>query len=240
MKYIFTEIGIHKINIIIMCLVLFLLCIQSIAPLYSTTTEGFENTKHYTFIHVPKTGGTAINKILENYSDNFDLYSNHFHNMVATKYNRPILCIREPTERFLSIYKYWKQHVHKFYPKINTSIKYFIKLLKENSKFLLFGNPPFLSEYHYFQQSQFIDPSVYSYSIVLIYDKEKMEKKINTLLKYLNLSKQPVSLPFKNVSKDTNVELDEEDLQFIQQKYYNDYQLWNDLHQHPDKFLKVI
>ena len=239
MKYIFTEIGLHKINIIILSLVFILLCIQ----LYATTSkgfEGFENTRRYTFIHVPKTSGSALHKVLDKYPKNFDVYSNHFHNMVATKFNRPILCIREPTDRFLSIYKYWRQHAPKFYPKINTSLKYFIQLLKKKSKFLLVGNPPFLSEYHYFQQVNYIDPSVYPYSIIIMYDKNQMEAKTNALLKYLEITEKDVPVPVKNVSLKTDVQLDDEDLQYVQEKYKDDYQLWDELQQHPEKFLKIF
>ena len=234
MKYIFTYTVLHILNIIILCLVLFLVYIQFIAEY----KEGFENTKKYTFIHVPKTGGSALNKVLEKYKKDFDLYSNHFHNMVATKYNRPVLCIREPVDRFVSLYKYWRQYITDAVPNIDTSVKHFIHLLKNESKYLLIH--PIISEYHYFQQANYIDSSVYPYAVIMTYDKYNMEKKTNNLLDYLNITEYMVSLPVQNVSKETDVYLDNEDLEFIRYKYKDDFKLWYEIQNHPEKFLKVL
>jgi Sulfotransferase family len=230
----------HK-NIVVPILVLFAILI-----IYFTfkpcLMESFENTKKYTFIHVPKTGGTAINKLLQNnYSSYFDLYSNQYHNMVATKNNRPILCIREPTDRFLSIYNYWNTHVNEYHQNVDTSFKNFVHLLKTDSDSLLFGYPPILSEYHYFPQSSYIDPSVYSHAIVITYDKNKLEDKVNSLLEYLGISNNNNnSLTQETVSNHTDVNPDSEDMNFIRERYNDDYLLWNKLNKQPDLFLKVF
>jgi hypothetical protein len=203
--------------------------------------EHFTSTKKHTFIHVPKTGGTSINKLLEReYPSHFDLYSNQYHNIVATKFNKPVLCIREPTDRFLSLHNYWSTFVNDHHEGVDTSLKNFISLMKQNSPTLLFGNPPVLSEYHYFKQSNYIDPSVYPYSVVLTYDKDKLESKVNALLNYLNISKKYNTLPKETVSKKTNETPDGDDLNFIKDRYYEDYLLWDKLNQNPGAFLKVF
>lgn len=49
-----------------------------------------------------------------------------------------------------------------------------------------------------------------------------------------------VSLPVQNVSKETDVYLDNEDLEFIRYKYKDDFKLWYEIQNHPEKFLKVL
>jgi hypothetical protein len=249
-KSIFTKTKLTSFHLFLLLMVVVILGIGlglggsriiSTAPLHTQDREGFKEIKKYTFIHVPKTGGSAMHKVLEKHSQHFDLYSNHFHNLVATKYNRPVLCIREPTDRFISIYKYWKQHVPKFHPKIDTSVKHFIQMLKTDAGELLIGNPPFLSEYHYFPQSHFIEPSVYSHSIVVLYDKHNLQQKTGKLLKYLEITgSQTIQMPVERVSENAEVKLDEEDRKFIREKYREDYELWEILNRQPEKFKKVL
>jgi hypothetical protein len=236
-NYLFTNLILFLFFILVLWAIIFFSPFSS-----SSVREYFNQTHKNTFIHVPKTGGSAIHKVMKKkYPDNFDVYSNHFHNLVATQYNQPILCIREPIDRFLSIYKYWKQNVHDFYPMINTSVKYFIYCLKNNSDKLLFGNPSILSEYHYFPQSYFIAPDAYPYSIVLIYDKTEMKEKLQSLFEYLNLENpENFKLKMNNVSKKTDIILDEEDLHFIYNRYHDDFVLWDKLNQQPEMFKKVI
>ena len=112
--------------------------------------------------------------------------------------------------------------------------------MKKRSNLLLFGDPPIMSEYHYFPQSNYIDPSVYSNSIVVTYDKDKLEDKVNALLKHLNISNIHNSLGQETVSQHTDVIPDDEDLKFIKEKYKDDYALWSNLNQQPDQFLKVF
>jgi len=235
-NYLFTNLFLWIVFILVIWIIVILF------PCSTSVREYFNQTNKYTFIHVPKTGGSAIHKVIKKkYPEYFDVYSNHFHNLVATQYNQPILCIREPIDRFVSIYKYWKQGVRKHHPTIDTSVKYFIYCLKNNSDKLLFGNPPILSEYHYFPQSYYLSPNVYSYATVLVYDKTNMEEKLHTLFEYLQLENpDSFKLKKKNVSKKTEVVLDEEDIEFIHNRYHDDFVLWDNLNQHPEMFKKVI
>jgi hypothetical protein len=81
---------------------------------------------------------------------------------------------------------------------------------------------------------------VYPYAVIMTYDKYNMEKKTNNLLDYLNITEYMVSLPVQNVSKETDVYLDNEDLEFIRYKYKDDFKLWYEIQNHPEKFLKVL
>jgi hypothetical protein len=200
--------------------------------------ENFETTIKYTYIHVPKTGGSSIIKFLNNYSEYFDCSSHILHNIVATTFNRPILCIREPIDRIKSQYKYWRQHKEFYTDK--TSFKHFINLLKNNSNDLFVENNT-ITEYHYFPQYYYIDPSVYKYAVILAYDKDTMNDKVNQLISYLLIPNRSIELQKDNVSVEIdNIEIDNEDMDFILTIYKNDFQLWDDLKNKPELFLKVI
>ena len=224
--------------IILLLLLLFLFILQS-----NFTLEGYENHKMYTYVHIPKTGGSSIIKYLKKYSEHFDLKSNHFHDIIATKQNNPVLCIREPMERFYSMYKYWKQHIHDQYPEIDDSVKNFINLVNKKSNYLVLGpsNQPFIHKQHYMPQSTYLKSDVYRYAIVIKYDKENMGDKMNKLLDYLHIKNKNIKLLRENVSKYDDIELlDEEDREFIMNTYYTDFELWNHIQKNPHLFLKVI
>ena len=64
----------------------------------------------YTFIHIPKCGGSPVENYFEqHYSDRI---FGTTHKWLSTKDNNPIVIIREPIERFISLYYYWKNGSH--------------------------------------------------------------------------------------------------------------------------------
>ena len=98
------------------------------------------NLPIYQFVHVPKTGGTAVEVLFEkNYIDRI---VGTTHKWVCKIDNNPIVIIREPIERFISAYHYWKNGSHGRNSRDNTfhekydsyTIKDFIQLQKERKK----------------------------------------------------------------------------------------------------------
>ena len=65
----------------------------------------------YTFVHPTKSGGTSLlNTILAHYSEYFKEMG---HKYTCNEEN-PVIVIREPFDRFLSMFNYWKYGSEKY------------------------------------------------------------------------------------------------------------------------------
>ena len=99
-----------KILVILICALFLLLFLYL---LFSKKIEKFDDIKayddaeKYSFIHIPKTSGLSIKKFITNYSDYFNYLG---HEEIAATDNNPIVVLREPLDRFISFFKYWKQN----------------------------------------------------------------------------------------------------------------------------------
>ena len=97
-------------------------------------------------------------------------------------------------------------------------------------------------EVHYDPQSNWIKKDVYSNTIVIKYE-EDLNNKIIDLLKYLNIENKGIRLEKSNITRkleNEKVILDDEDIAFIKEKYKDDFELLDDLNNHPELFLHVI
>lgn len=213
-----------------------------------------ESQTKYTFIHIPKCGGSSVEKYFEEH------YSNHIigttHKWVCEKDNNPIVIIRNPVDRFISLYHYWKNGSHgrnsrgtEFTEKYgNYNIKDFIKLFKHNSDAikknymheLVSG---YMWRVHYFLQTYWINPNFYENSIVIIYE-DDLSNKINKLLDYLGIENKNIELVRSNITRkkegEEDVKLDEEDMEFLNEFFHEDFDLWNTAHNNPECFKHVI
>ena len=191
----------------------------------------------YTFIHPTKVAGSAFIKYVEEH------YPYHFeykgHHVKVSQVQNPIIFIRDPYDRFISMYKYWKygssdykdhQHKRDHLEKVSKySIKDFIQFVKNRDPILV---TPFTSFTHILPQSWWIQDSDYSKTLVIYYDREKMEEKVFALLNFLEkkdilLNKK---IPFTkiNVSDGNSTEkivLDMEDQEEIFKIYKDDFEL---------------
>lgn len=178
--------------------------------------ESFENK----FVHIPKTAGSSIGNFLSNYDID---YLGHDHNAN--------IVIRDPIDRFNSTFKYWKRLC--MYEQIcddQVHLKDFIEYIKTDNEKMLISTH--YKKWHYLPQSNYIDPTNYKNTIIIKYSKTDMNKKMKTLLKYLNISDKGIELPSENLSPEFEVRLDDIDLQWIYMYYQKDFELYNNLNNH--------
>jgi hypothetical protein len=201
-----------------------------------------DNTNKFTFVHPTKCGGTSVENFLnKHYSKYF--YINYHYNKCKNN-NNPVIIVRDPIDRFKSMYKYWKngseifihknKHINKFK---NINIKTFIELIKNKSD-ILYNN--FLKNIHYAPITDWIKVSNYNKLIIVKYCKDlniPFQKMINSF----NIPNLNIPIPHSNVSKNKeNIVLDEEDLQFIQEYFKKDYELIELINTNPRLFRGVF
>ena len=208
-------------------------CKENLDFAHKTNSFGYE-TKKYSFIHIPKTSGSSFSTFIRNYPEHFTVENHH---VVATEKNNPVIIIREPYDRFCSMYYYWRDdNVDKH----NTTIKEFINYIKKNDKILITGRT---EEYHFFPQSYYLQPNVYKHAIVIRYDKnnEIMNERVNEMIDYLEIPQKNIKLTEVNISQNKNeIFLDENDKLDIKEIYHDDFILWNVVNKSPFVFLKVF
>jgi len=204
----------------------------------------YNKMQKYTFIHPTKCGGTAVEQYFQNNYSNIITGSGHKN--VCTAINNPIIIIRDPIDRFISMYNYWKNgstnglyiRDNNFIKKYgNYTIKDYIKLLKTNAVRDL--NHKFTWRQHYAAQTSWIKKDYYKNAIVIKYD-ENLDTKIHELLNYLNITDKNIILNKVNVTKKDEVILDNDDINFIKNRYNSDFELINNINNKPELFKKVI
>ena len=203
-----------------------------------------KNKNKFTFVHPTKCGGTSIAEILRNnYSKFFTVV--YEHKTLCYDRNNPIILVRDPVDRFKSMYKYWKYGSEKYgnnlkiknYNKNNITIKDYINLIKIKSPIL---NSSYTWDKHYSPITDWIKVSNYKYLIIIKYCKDlnvPFQKMINTL----NIPNLNIKIPHINISKTReDIILDEEDLQFIKEHFKKDYELIDLINTNPTLFRSVF
>ena len=162
--------------------------------------------------------------------------------------NNPIIIIRDPIDRFISMYKYWKygsldidkyRRNSVFLQNYNQySIKDFIRLIKNKQHDNLYQS--FTWDQHFEPITNWINNVDYTNIIVILYTKN-LNGKINKLLEVLKIKPKPVELPIINISNNKeNIQLDDDDILFIKSYFADDFKLYDDVKNSPELFKYVL
>jgi len=183
----------------------------------------------YQFVHIPKTGGTCIEDAIEmNYTDKFVYKKPHALKCVNNEISITIL--RDPYERFISMFKYWKSgsdlrsRPDDFVEKYGEyTIKDYINLLKVDSPAL---TRAFTWDFHYAPATFWINNTNYKKIIIIKYCSD-LDRKFKKLLTLLRIKDKQVPVPKTNVSTiKSEIILDEEDKAYIRKRFAGDFRLW--------------
>ena len=192
--------------------------------------EGFK------LIHPTKTGGTYICDTLHAHTLIAKPAGHHV--PVCGQHPKPIISVREPFDRFKSMYKYWRFGGNKYgvSGRKDGSVDDFIKAIttcRHKLKTL------HTWEVHFKPQAHWITPDDYSKTIVVRY-KDDMSEQLQKLLEYLKISCDTLSSSRINTSLGDDFELTKEQKIFVENFYQKDFELWNDVSNRPSLFKCVI
>jgi len=200
----------------------------------------------YTFIHPTKTGGTACETFFNDHYSEFIKGTGHDNKCMNN--NNPIVIIRDPIDRFISMYKYWKygsldidkyKRNDVFLKNYNDyTIKDFIQLIKNKQHGDLYQN--FTWGQHFQPVVKWINKTNYKNIIVIIYERD-LNEKINKLFDVLKIKNNGTKLPIVNISNNKeNIQLDDNDILFIKSYFADDFNLYDDVNNRPELFKHVI
>lgn len=192
-------------------------------------------------IHIPKTGGTSFYLFLVRW------YPEHFqefmyrgqppHELKAAFVPHPLAIVRDPLERVLSLYRYWRSGSDMF-PEPCRSNASFSSFLSEVNIFNVWKT--YIGPEHLLPQTYWVSPESYGKTILVRYESD-LGRAAKSLLSHLGLPDPMEPLPRANVTIDQDpVEVSDSDMETILQRYGTDFILWDQANEHPELFEKVI
>jgi lipopolysaccharide biosynthesis glycosyltransferase len=211
--------------------------------------------KTYQFIHPTKTGGTALEKLFAKYYSQY--IRGRGHRKLAHRVEHPIVVVRDPVDRALSAFKYWKygssyrrrsdefllQHE-------NVTFEHYLQLVESRAPYLLSargrnkgqwhdpGKPLFWLD-HYLPTSHWIRPDDYSKSIVIQYAND-LNYCLRPLFQFTGITDLNVSIDHINVNRKVQINVSSNAMAIIRRVYVNDFQLLHAMSNEPHRFAYVI
>jgi chondroitin 4-sulfotransferase 11 len=184
----------------------------------------------YIFIHIPKTGGTSIRRQLGNHPS-LKCYNHRPYEWVMDQIEHSrnsqfvFTIVRNPWDRILSLYHYWKQQEvkHQFYKydkrivdhikSINMSFKQFIHSIQEK-------DPIIMSKNHVNPYIEYYLPSLEPLDYIGRF--ENLQQDFNTICDKIGIPHQ--QLPHANKSKHKHYTeyYDDETKQIVAERYAKD------------------
>lgn len=203
----------------------------------------------HTFVHPTKTGGTAVEQYFKRHHSKSVRGAGHIHTCANSQ--NPVVIVREPMDRFVSMFRYWRNGAMDGaytrppgWVSVN-SISDFIARLRDDDdafrrKYLRRG---FTTDLHFAEQGHWLDPSDHAKTVVIAYDKDRLDDKLGMLLDHLGLPRVGLPLPRVNVTKScegVSCEMTDEDRAWVEDRYEADFRLWHLVNKHPHRFKKVF
>jgi hypothetical protein len=205
----------------------------------------FRIRQQHTFIHPTKCGGTALEQCFARVCAGRIIGCGH-QNIASVK-NHPVIVIREPFDRFFSIFRYWKSGAesgpYQRSPELLSSYaattpKQFIRMLAEDRQEDLYADPRWTRE-HFIAQSHWLPAEAMPHAIAIPYVPD-LSPLVRALFAYLRIDAS-ADLPKVNVTRrDATAEFDDEDRRWIRHAFASDFDLWDRVHRRPESFRRVI
>ena len=200
------------------------------------------------FVHIAKTGGNTIEKLIRYRYAKFFLHPSFGHAEKNTDYPYSFAIVREPVDRFLSSYFYWKNGA------INSEWsfkKQFVRKAKTVDEFMYYwdkNDVEFIRQldteitkpqWHFSPQKSWLIDSANDRTIILKYSND-IDEQFSKLLKLLGLPKLEVVKKI-NVTSNKNEDYDHEAVsKWVERVFHEDVLLWNGIVNDTNNFLKVI
>ena len=194
----------------------------------------------YIFVHTPKCGGLSMRKFSKDSPiKGFD----KIHRLTCKNGVNPIIIVRDPIDRFISLYRFWKNGSSDVFKKKYASkhtVKEFIDCMKAKRMKSLVQTGGTM-RCHFQTQTCWIQSDTYARAIVIRYQKD-LGPSITKLFEYLGMPLPSEEYPRVNESirGSESVDLDEVDIAWIHEYYAADFVLWDLVNNHPEQFRKVI
>lgn len=198
------------------------------------------------FVHIPKTGGFCVEETIKKYYKNKFLSPSLGHRETTQYYPFSFTIVREPTERFLSSYYYWRNGAIDGKYKVNSNwnpkaktLEEFIYLWDKNDQVFLrqLDSKITLKRHHFTPQSKWINSN--RKKIIILKYSNNIDLQFTKLLNFLNIEKV-VDVPFQNVTKNKNTKIDNKILEWIKKTFQNDFKLWKNITEEKNIFYKII
>jgi hypothetical protein len=177
-------------------------------------------TKPYLFVHPTKCGGRAFAEYI---SKNNLPIGHAEHKPICCDHPRPIIILRDPIDRFISMYNYWRNGSD-LSPTVSTeeSVDEYIELIEQKNEKLVRNN--ITGVVHYDPQACWIHPDDFSKTIVIRYT-SNLGPSITRLLGHLGIQVPYEPFPKINVSIKTTTHLTEAQMNWVREYYKHDFYL---------------